>query len=265
MLLNKYEVISNISNGEFGEVLKVRCNDKLYALKYGEKELLKYEVQIYKQLKSCNNISNIYDVFDYNNKMCIVLDLYSMTLVDYKLRNYENANYYIRCIVIIKSLIIIIKTIHENNILHRDLKPTNICLDSNHKIYIIDFGIAKIYKHANLHAKETKIKGLIGSVNFSSLNVVNLIEPSRRDDIESIFYILLYLLLNNEDYKCYDGFNNYEKKNINAITYLMKHTLVIENINYEILEKLFNYIRRLKYNQEPKYDYIVELLTKLLQ
>ena len=56
-----------------------------------------------------------------------------------------------------------------------------------------------------------------------------------------------------------------KKKNISAITYLMKHTLAIQNINYEILEKLFNYIRRLKYNQEPKYDYIVESLTKLLQ
>ena len=63
MLISKYEVISNISRGEFGEVLKVQYNDKLYALKYGAKELIKYELQIYKQLKSISNISNIYDVF----------------------------------------------------------------------------------------------------------------------------------------------------------------------------------------------------------
>ena len=265
MLINKYEVISKISNGEFGEVLKVKYNGNFYAIKYGARELIKYELSIYKQLKSCNNISTLYDVFEYNNNMYMVLDLYTMTLLDYKLRNYDNENYFERCIIIIKSLIIIIKTIHENNILHRDLKPTNICLDSNNKIYIIDFGIAKIYKHTNIHNSETKIKGLIGSINFSSLNVINLIEPSRRDDIESLFYNLLYLLLSNENYKVYDGFNTYKKKDITSITYLMQHTLNIQNIEYSVLNRLFNYIRRLKYNQEPKYDYIVVLLSKIVK
>jgi len=264
MLINKYEMLSNISNGEFGEVLKVKYNDKLYALKYGAKEVIKYELQIYKQLKSVGNISNIYDVCEDNNKMFMVLDLYAMTLVDYKLRTYTNENYFERCIVIIKSLIIIIKTIHENNIVHRDLKPTNICLNSNNKLYIIDFGIAKIYKHINVHNSESKIKGLIGSVNFSSLNVINLIEPSRRDDVEALFYNLLYLLLSNEHYKYYDGLNTLEKKNITSIIYLMQNTLNIQNIDYILLNRLFTYIRRLKYNQEPKYDYIVQLLSKLV-
>ena len=263
MLMGKYEILSNISNGEFGEVLKVRYGDKMYALKYGAKELIKYELQIYKQLKYSSNISNIYDVFEFDNNMCIILDLYALTLVDYKVRNYNNEYYFEKCITIIKSLIIIIKTIHENNILHRDLKPTNICLDSNNKVHVIDFGIAKIYRHANVHNKEGNIKGLIGSINFSSLNVINLIEPSRRDDIESLFYILLYLLLNNDNYKHYDGLSINDKKNI-TITYLTQHTLNIQNINCECIGKLFNYIRRLKYNQEPKYDYIGELLSKIV-
>ena len=56
-----------------------------------------------------------------------------------------------------------------------------------------------------------------------------------------------------------------EKKNITTITYLMQYTLNIQNIDYELLTKLFNYIRRLKYNQEPKYDYIVQLLSKILK
>ena len=265
MLINKYEIISKISNGEFGEVLKVANNNKFYAVKYGAKELIKYELQIYKQLKSCGNISSIHDVFEYNNSMYMVLDLYTMTLVDYKLRNYNNENYFERSITIIKSLIIIIKTIHENNIVHRDLKPTNICLDSNNKLYIIDFGIAKIYKHTNVHNSETKLRGLIGSINFSSLNVINLIEPSRRDDIESLFYNFLYLLLSNEQYKYYDSLNTLEKKNITYIIYLIQHTLNIQNIDCDLLSKLFNYIRRLKYNQEPKYDYIVQLLSKILK
>ena len=266
MLLNKYEIISNISNGEFGNVIKTQYNDKHYAVKCGSKELIKYEIEIYKQIRSANNISTIYDVFEINNKMYMVMDLYTMTLVDYKLNNYENENYIERTISIIKELIIIIKSIHENNIIHRDLKPTNICLDSNYKLYIIDFGIAKIYRHNNIHNSETQIKSLIGSVNFSSLNVLNLIEPSRRDDIESLLYILFYLLLDKSNYSIYNNLDSSNKKNIDVLIMFLqdKQNSILNNksINYTTLGKLYKYIRRLKYNQVPNYDYIIILINE---
>ena len=266
MLLNKYELISYISNGEFGTVIKAQYNNKHYAIKCGAKELIKYEIQMYKQLRSINNISTIYDVFEIDNKMYMVMDLYTMTLVDYKLNNYEHTNYIIRTISIIKDLIAIIKLIHENNIIHRDLKPTNICLDTNYKLYLIDFGISKIYRINNIHNSETQIKSLLGSVNFSSLNVLNLIEPSRRDDIESLLYILFYLLLNKENYCTYDNLNASTKKNIDIIILFLQdksnNLLINKNINYSTLIKLFKYIRRLKYNQVPNYDYIIILINE---
>jgi len=266
MLINKYEIISNISNGEFGTVIKAIYNKKHYAIKCGAKELIKYEIQIYKQLRAINNISTIHDVFEKNNNLYMVMDLYTMTLVDYKLQSYEQENYIERTINIIKELIIIIKLIHENSIIHRDLKPTNICLDSNYKLYIIDFGIAKIYRHNNIHNSETQIRSLIGSVNFSSLNVLNLIEPSRRDDIESLLYILFYLLLDNSTYSIYDTLNTNEKKNIDIlVTFLQdksNNVLNKKTINYTSLDKVFKYIRRLKYNQVPNYDYIIILISE---
>ena len=111
MLLNKYEIISNISNGEFGEVIKVKYNDIFYAVKCGAKDLIKYEIQIYKHLRAISNISTIHDVFEHNNKMYMVMDLYSMTLVDYKLQNSEHENYVEQTISIFKDLINLIKTI----------------------------------------------------------------------------------------------------------------------------------------------------------
>jgi serine/threonine protein kinase len=266
MLLNKYKIVSNISNGEFGVVLKVAYNDKFYALKYGPKDLIKYEIQIYKQLRSVANISTLHDVFEYNNELCMVLDLYAMNLVDYKVKCYNSENYYERTICIIKDLLIIIKSLHENNIVHRDLKPTNVCLDNNYKLYLIDFGISKIYRHNNIHNKETQIKSVIGSINFSSLNILNLIEPSRRDDIEALLFILFYLLINNANYVSYDKLNAYDKKNIaSLLIFLQDNTNSILNnktINYSLIEKLFNYVRRLKYDQAPKYDYITTLINE---
>jgi serine/threonine protein kinase len=267
MLLNKYNIISYISNGEFGQVIKATYNDKSYAIKCGAKDLIKYEIQIYKQLRSISNISTIYDVFETNNKMYMVMDLYTMTLEDYKLQNCDQLNYVTITIAILGQLIAIIKLIHENSIIHRDLKPTNICLDTSYNLYIIDFGLSKMYKSGNIHNSETQIKSLIGSVNFSSLNVINLIEPSRRDDIESLLYILFYLLLDKSCYSIYSNLDVNNKKNIDILLMFLqdKNNSILNNksINYSTLDKLFKYIRRLKYNQVPNYDYIIILLNEI--
>jgi casein kinase 1 len=165
------------------------------------------------------------------------------------------------------ELIAIIKLIHENNIIHRDLKPTNICLDTSYNLYIIDFGLSKMYKRGNIHNNETQIKSLIGSVNFSSLNVINLIEPSRRDDIESLLYILFYLLLDKSCYNIYTSLDVSNKKNIDILLMFLqdKNNSILNNksINYTTLDKLFKYIRRLKYNQVPNYDYIITLINEI--
>jgi casein kinase 1 len=268
MLLNKYNIISYISNGEFGQVTKATYNDKSYAIKCGAKELIKYEIQIYKQLRTISNISTIYDVFETNNKMYMVMDLYTMTLKDYKLQNCDQLNYVEHTLTMLRELIAIIKLIHENNIIHRDLKPTNICLDTSYNLYIIDFGLSKIYKSGTIHNSETQIKSLIGSVNFSSLNVINLIEPSRRDDIESLLYILFYLLLDNSCYNIYTSLDVSNKKNIDILLMFLqdKNNSILnkKSINYTTLDKLFKYIRRLKYNQAPNYDYIIILLNMII-
>jgi serine/threonine protein kinase len=264
MLMNKYEIISNISKGEFGKVLKASYNDKLYAIKYGACDVIKYELEIYKQLRYVSNISSIYDVFEYNNNMYMVLDLYNMTLLDYKSQNYNNENYIEGCFALIKDLITLIQSVHKYNIIHRDLKPSNICIDSNNNLCLIDFGLSKVYKYNNVHNPETKINALIGSINYSSLNVINLISPSRRDDIESIMYILFYLIINKITYQIYDTIDSIEKKNIAIIIKFLQDSAILNknSINYIVIEKAFNYVRRLKYNQEPNYEYVINLIMQ---
>ena len=267
MLLNeKYKLLGDISRGNFGEILKVMYKDKNYALKMGAKDIIKYESTIYKELKGLNNISSIYDIFEYNDKMCFILDYYKMNLSQYKFQTYNTLNYIEKIEKYIKELIITVKHLHDRNIIHRDLKPSNICLSDNLKLFLIDFGIAKFYRINNIHNVEKKINALIGSINFSSLNVLNLIEPSRRDDIESIMYILIYMLLNTNKYIEYDNLNNLQKKDIVTIKSILQQNNENngnEMINYTLFERLFTYIRRLKYNQQPDYEYILELIDKI--
>jgi serine/threonine protein kinase len=264
LLNNKYVVLENIASGEFGALVKVQYNNTNYAIKIGSKEAIKYEAMLYKELKGVANISKVYDLFEFNTNYCMVLDYYSNTLNSVKEETFSTSpSYIISVLNYIKELIYILRDVHAKHIIHRDIKPSNVCL-ANNKVFLIDFGISKIYKIGRLHNSESKISGLVGSVNFSSLNIINCIEPSRRDDIESTIYVLLYMLLSNTSYNEYNNLETTQKKDGTLIIGLLK-TNYSNIIDYELFNKLFNYIRRLKYNQQPNYDYIITLLCSLIK
>ncbi len=90
-----------------------------------------------------------------------------------------------------------LKFIHSNNIIHLDLKPKNFLVGKldNSLIYIIDFGLAKKYRSSRTgnHVKFAINNYFSGNVKFSSPNAMKGIEPSRRDDLESLGYMLIYL------------------------------------------------------------------------
>jgi len=92
-----------------------------------------------------------------------------------------------------------IKFVHQNYHLHRDIKPDNFVMginDYENKVFIIDFGLSKKYKS---NSKGTHIpfktnKNMTGTARYCSINTHLGFEQSRRDDLESIGYVLMYFL-----------------------------------------------------------------------
>ena len=92
-----------------------------------------------------------------------------------------------------------IKHVHKKHHVHRDLKPDNFMTGyykSDNKIYLIDFGLSKKYYSSSKkqHIKLKFGKNLVGTARYCSRNAHKGYELSRRDDIESIGYCLIYFL-----------------------------------------------------------------------
>ena len=109
-----------------------------------------------------------------------------------------------------------IQKVHEDRIIHRDIKPDNFLLGCNESnrdnIFIIDFGLAKCYKSAEgEHIPWKDGKNLTGTARYASINTHKGIEQARRDDLETIGHVLLYFLKGSLPWQGLPGKNKNQK------------------------------------------------------
>ena len=159
-----------------------------------------------------------------------------------------------------------IENLHKHYYLHRDIKPENFLIGMQEKaniIYLIDFGLSKRYKNPKTHQHIPYREGrsLTGTARYVSINTHLGIEQSRRDDLESIGYVLVYFL---KGVLPWQGL-----KNGNRYTRIMEKKLQIptEILCYGLPEEIIfylNYCKSLRYEDRPDYDYLRGLFIKLL-
>lgn len=92
-----------------------------------------------------------------------------------------------------------IEYVHSKSYIHRDIKPENFLMGlgkKTHIVHIIDFGLSKKYRDPKTlqHIPYRENKTLTGTARYASINAHLGIEQSRRDDLEAIAYMLIYLI-----------------------------------------------------------------------
>mmetsp|Transcript_27303 Transcript_27303/g.20438 ORF Transcript_27303/g.20438 Transcript_27303/m.20438 type:complete len:135 (+) Transcript_27303:419-823(+) len=126
----------------------------------------------------------------------MVIDLLGPSLED--LFKFCGGRFSLKTVLMIAHQILgTIARLHAKNFVHRDIKPENFLMGlgrKSHIVHLIDFGLAKRYRdgktHQHIPYKENK--NLTGTARYASVNAHLGIEQSRRDDLESIGYILVY-------------------------------------------------------------------------
>jgi serine/threonine protein kinase len=261
----KYELLEKLNEGSFGQVFKAKHvrTGELVAVKIERKNSesgssLKNEARIYQYLSREPGFPTLKWFKSDEQFSYIVINLLVCSLTNLVKNKGEIPIKNILQIGI--QMIIRIETLHSKCLLHRDVKPDNFMLGPNKQLYLIDFGLCKRYDHDGKHIEETQMpnKPIIGSANFVSLNVHKGIEPSRRDDVESCIYIILYLLQGGH-------ISWFKESDLNKIAILKKQLTTNTLTCQPFIEKMLANVRILAFQEEPDYGELINILEKELK
>ena len=165
------------------------------------------------------------------------------------------------------QLMKLIRELHDIGYIHNDLKLENILIGKSDpsKIHLIDFGLCQQFMQPDgvTHIEKEFINKFSGNIMFASLNSCRGNTKSRRDDVQSVFFILVYLLWNmNLPWKAVHAefrvrgveFKEYLKERLN-----ISHSKAIYRSLDTELKALYKMVTTLKFEQTPPYDEIIEL------
>lgn len=263
LINNKYELKNLISKGAFGKVYELKditTNEKLVVkIENNNKDqiTLSHEAKILQHLKNCKNISKVLWYGSDSNKNYLVMNNLGKPL-NYNLKKYKTFTLK-QCNLILINSLNILEDIHHNGIIHRDIKPENLLIHKN-KLVLIDFGLSKTYLKNKEHYPYNNKKSFVGTSRYASINVHNNILYSRRDDLESLFYVILYLYLGKLPWQGLNISNKTEqKKTICKIKEKIKLLDIWNNIPNEY-QMLYDNIKNLSFSEKPNYKFLRSLI-----
>ena len=262
IFFSKYKAIQKLGEGSFGKVYKAEYNNEYYALKmeYKSKEqgLLEIEATIMSYLKG-PNIPYIKS-YGYSGDFNVLV----MQLLDRSLEDLINKynTFSIKTVAMLGyQMMNILQFIHDKHIIHRDIKPDNFVMglnEDNEKLYILDFGLAKKYRSSRtlIQYPYIKKKKLTGTARYASIHALEAYEQSRRDDLESIGYVLMYFLRGNLPWQ---GLKVRSKEDRYKKILEKKRETSSEDLCKDFPHEFYEYVdytRNLEYEQNPDYDFL---------
>ena len=271
IFFKKYHVERKLGEGNFSKIYQVKYKKEYFAAKFEQKNasqnLLENEFKILNYLKGPNipNVKLYGQSGDYN---ILIMQQLGLSLEKYfdKLQKFTPKT----TAMIGYQIISILQYIHDRHIIHRDIKPGNFLMGNEEnnffQVFIIDFGFAKKYR-SNETLKQIPMstkKDITGTARYASINALEKKELSRRDDLESLGYMMIYFLKSElpwQGIECKNKEELYLK--ILELKREIKSKSLCKGLAKEFKEYM-EYVKNLEYEERPDYDMLKDLMNKVV-
>lgn len=275
VISGKYELIKHLGAGHFGEVYlgaDVVTGEQV-AIKFTKRDRKNsrpfLEAKLYRILGGTLGIPKFYTYGVDGKYNVLVIELLGQSLADQF--SLCGRQFSLKTVLMLLDQIISrIQYLHDNNFLHRDIKPDNFVMgvgSRSHVVYMIDLGLAKKYKSASTdeHIPFKEGKSLTGTARYASVSNHLGNEKARRDDMVAIGYMMVYFLhgvLPWQGLKAEDRRDKFRK------IMETKMATSIEELCSGIPEEFetyFRYLEQLDFEDRPDYDLYRQMFKELFR
>ncbi|KAF7723604.1 casein kinase I [Apophysomyces ossiformis] len=162
-----------------------------------------------------------------------------------------------------------IEAVHKRDLVYRDVKPDNFLIGraatvAADTIFLIDYGMAKPYRdpQTNQHIPCRDCQSISGTARYMSINAHLGKEHSRRDDLESLGYVSVYLLRGSLPWQGFTAPTQQEKyKKIGD----KKQNITAKELCAGEFETYLHYVRQLRFDEEPNYEFVKGLFSDIME
>lgn len=165
-----------------------------------------------------------------------------------------------------KELITILESLHDAGVLHRDIKLQNFLTGykSPSTVFACDFGLSDFYVDptTNQHIPLTKGHSRYGTVRYASLNNHRGVEQSRRDDLESLGFVVIYAARGSVPWQT---IRNEDRRKKWSQVYEMKRRITLEELCDglpDCFKKFMTYVRELAFDARPDYQLLRDMFDE---